>query len=219
MVTLAAPVGCFEDWWASARILYGLLPASRGTSVTEILGAPFWIGVFARQPGTGEPHVHLIVGNVSRVQLDSILAGWPMRGRFVKVKPVTHAWGALHYLLSQTRIARKQKGESYARYVNRVKSDHWQKHDALLNAPFHSELDLLEAIMRLRQMQKRTRPKTPESVAQARILAGEHWPIYMHRSGVIHRLPLPLDQSQRKVVKVAILLDTLRPAAVEELAA
>jgi hypothetical protein len=73
--------------------------------------------------------------------------------------------------------------------------------------------------MRLRQLQKRTRPKTPESVAQARRLAGEHWPIYMTWAGVIHRLPLPLDQIQRKVVKVAILLDTLRPAAVEELAA
>ena len=219
-VSLSAPEGCFEDWWAQAQILSGFVPAGPAQSVSDLLSAPFWIGVFAWQPSTatvpeflpvqGEIHVHLVVGNVNRVQLDSILARWPEQGRFVKVKAVYHAWGALHYCLSQTRIARREKGESEASYWNRVKSDHMYKRDALATAPFGLDtLDLWEIIIMLRQTVKRSRPKTPESVARARILAGEHWPIWWIPDGVIHRLPLALDQDQRKVVKFAILLHTV----------
>lgn len=220
-VSLSAPTGCFEDWWAQARILYGFLPAGPVRSVAEILDAPFWIGVFATQPQNawvrvggrrvfdpqgGEPHVHLVVGNVSRESLDQILTAWPAQGRFCVVKPVTHAWGSLHYCLSQNRIDRVA-GESNARYWNRVKTDHMRKRDALLNAPFDSNLELRETIMKLRQTMKRARPKTAESVALARRLAGEHWPIWWMTKGVIYRLPLALDQDQRKVVKLAVLLD------------
>jgi hypothetical protein len=225
-VSLSAPAGCFQDWWASARILSGFLPPAPARSVAEILGQPFWIGVFATQPRFawkrvgrdrrlafdpqgGEPHAHLVVGNVSRESLDQVLARWPEQGRFCVVKPVTHAWSALHYCLSQTRIARQWNGESYARYVNRVKTDHMKKRDALLDSPFDSELALHEAIMKLRQTVKRARPKTPESIALGRRLAGQRFPIWWMPNGAVYRLPAALDQEQRKVVKLAVLLDTL----------
>jgi len=86
-----------------------------------------------------------------------------------------------------------------------------KKRDALLDSPFDSEilLDLHEAIMKLRQTLKRTRPKTPESIALGRRLAGQRFPIWWMPNGVVYRLPVALDQAQRKVVKLAVLLDTL----------
>ena len=227
-VSLSAPAGCFEDWWGEAGILHGLMRlAPRGTSVVEILDAPFWIGVFAWQPSTatsprllpvqGEIHAHLVVGNVNRELLDQILARWPKQGRFCVVKPVTHAWSAVHYCLSQTRIARQKTGESYARYINRVKTDHQRGHDALADVPFGFEtLDLQEIIMRLRRA---TRVRTPETIAIGLRLAAAKHPIKMMLNGVLHRMPLPLNQDQRTVVKLAVLLNTIQQVQNQEAAA
>jgi hypothetical protein len=190
------------------------------------LAAPFWMGVFAWQPSTataprllpvqGEPHAHLVVGNVSGEQLDTVLAGWPERGRFCVVTPVTHAWGALHYCLSQTRIARTV-GESNARYLNRVKSDHMRGHDALLNCPFDSDLELREVIMKLRTLHKKTmRPRTPEAVGVAKHLATTRWPIRIVLDGVFHHLIAP---EARPVVKLAVLLYTVSQVQDQEIAA
>jgi hypothetical protein len=196
-VSLSAPVGCFEDWWDQADVsgrLDRLVP--RAHSVVEMLAEPFWVGVFATQPRHawkrvgrdrnlafdprgGEPHAHLVVGNVSREQLDTVLAQWPgvtIHPRYQVIKPITHAWGALHYALSQTRIDRQKVGESYARYINRVKSDHARGQDALLNAPFESDtLDVQDAIMRIRRSFKKTRPRMPEATAWGKRMASKRW--------------------------------------------
>jgi hypothetical protein len=185
-----------------------------------MLAAPFWIGVFAWQPSTatsprllpvqGEVHAHLVLGNVNRILLDQVLETWPrVKGRRdCVVTPVDNAWGALHYCLSQTRIARQKVGESYARYINRVKTDHQRGHDALVNVPFGFEtLDPQEAIMRLRRA---TRVRTPETTAIGLRLAAAKHPIKVVLNGLLHRVPLTLTQPQRQVVKIAVLLDTLK---------
>jgi hypothetical protein len=216
-VSLSAPAGCFEDWWERAGILSGLARlVPRGTSVLDMIDAPFWLGVFAWQPSTatapqllpvqGELHAHLVVGNVSRVLLDSVLARWPEQGRFCVVKPITNAWGAVHYCLSQTRIARQRTGESYARYMNRVKSDHMKGQDALGDAPFDSDLELREVIMKLQTTFKATRARTPEATARFQDLAARRWPLRIACDGVLHELHVPVA---RPTVKLAALLYTL----------
>ena len=226
-VSLSAPAGCFEDWWNQADI-YGalsrLVPPSR--SVAEMLAEPFWVRAFATQPRHawkrvgrdrrlafdpqgGEPHAHLVVGNMNRVQVDLILARWPERGKYGVVKPVTNAFGAIHYALSQSRIAR-MTGESKARYLNRVKTDHMRGHDALLDAPqFSLTLDVQETVMAVRKTIRTLRPRTPEATALGERLAAVRWPTTMEMDGVILRIPLVLDRDRRSVVKLAVLLDTL----------
>jgi hypothetical protein len=87
-VSLSAPAGCFEDWWNQAHVYGGLSRlVAPSPSVAEMLAAPFWVGAFATQPRHawkrvgrdrrltfdprgGEPHAHLVLGNVNRILLD-----------------------------------------------------------------------------------------------------------------------------------------------------
>jgi hypothetical protein len=174
-ITLSAPAGCFEDWWEAWTGIETWSQCSI-TSVADLVAEPLLLYVFAKQPGTGEPHVHVLVGNVSRDLLDQELARGPGEPRHQKITPVTHAWGLIHYVLAQTRIARRRSGESYARYVNRVKTDHQRGHDALITTPFDSgNLDALHDLMRARDRVQKIRRSTPEASAWGREMAAARW--------------------------------------------
>ena len=94
-IALTAPPGRFleawNDWcgilteWAS-----GPRPEYRG----------FYLVSLAQHPG-GNLHAHILVGNVTRDQVDQAISMWPYVLPEKAVKKVWHRWGALHYLFAQ----------------------------------------------------------------------------------------------------------------------
>jgi hypothetical protein len=100
-------------------------------------------------------------------------------------------------------------GESNARYLNRMKTDHMRGHDALLDVPeFSLSLDLQETVMAVRKKIRTLRPRTPEATALGERLAAVRWPIRMEMGGVIHRVAPVRDK--RPVILLAVLLGTVK---------
>src|SRR5713101_3939263 len=106
LVTLTAPPGSFSDWWRDWRglqMLEALVPWNR----TE--HRPFWVyglsGDVVAADRVEGLHVHILTGNVPYAALARIVSSWPVDGfsRSAKIQKVTHRWGALHYLFSQTK--------------------------------------------------------------------------------------------------------------------
>jgi hypothetical protein len=120
-LSLSAPPGQFQEWWRRARILSVLEQAPRPRSVADLLAQPFWILVYAWQPGSvtaeraahhrrhpgesdhhfmtrilpveGDVYAHLVLGNVSEDLLADLIARWPDGGRFCVAKPITQERG------------------------------------------------------------------------------------------------------------------------------
>jgi hypothetical protein len=118
---------------------------------------PFWVAVFARHPRrsgrtmpgeaiveSGRPHIHMLVGSVSRSRMQEILSTWPGR---IKLTAIYSPWKILHYTFAQ------------ALTVDHA-ADLWSHCDNLMIPPAYSEnFDHVLIAVRHRERMKREAKK------------------------------------------------------------
>lgn len=148
-VTLTVPPGEFR---AASKTWGGLQELSVLTAHRPLDHQTFYLYSLAEQPISGEPHAHLLLGNVSRDDVDRVVARWPHPE--TRISAVYHRWSALHYLVAQSRVSRssfprgKQGKDDYIAAVVAEHYADWESYcHALLGPP--GESDNLESILQM----------------------------------------------------------------------
>lgn len=127
-VTLSAAPFMFWDLWQRWDGL-GRLDRQFGDRC-------FWVRAFAQQPGSSQPHAHILIGGATDRAVLRLVDRWMRLGGNAKVQAVTNRaggrWGILHYLHAPTVVPYGPQGKprkgtpEYNAHIRDVKLTHAQ---------------------------------------------------------------------------------------------